>query len=139
MLRHFTLHCSSSFFGHLLLVDTLDDGDVANGFAIYSYGGEEKLIGTVAELGLFAIDHGVGESIHVSRCLPYLRVHDDGRIEALYVVAALHKVAPPSLLNIVTQLDSEGPVVIEAVVAAVDFGGLKNKTAALTQADDVFH
>jgi hypothetical protein len=66
-------------------------------------------------------------------------VHDDGRIEALYVVAALHKVAPPSLLNIVTQLDSEGPVVIEAVIATVDFGRLENKTAAFTQADDVFH
>ena len=122
-----------------MLVDTLDDGDVANGFAIYSDWGEEKLVGTVAELGLFAIDHGVGETIHVAGGLPNLRMHDDGGIKALYVVAALHKVAPPSLLNIVTQLDSEGAVVIEAVVAAVDFGGLKNKTAALTQADDVFH
>jgi hypothetical protein len=43
------------------------------------------------------------------------------------------------LLNIVTQFDSEGAIVIEAVVAAVDFGGLENKTAAFTQTDNVFH
>ena len=97
------------------------------------------MIGTVAEFGLFAIDHGVGETIYVARCLPDLRVHDDGGIEALYVVAALHEVPPPSLLNIVTQLDSKGSVVIEAVIAAVDFGRLENKTAAFTQADYVFH
>ncbi len=102
MLSHFALHFSSSFLGHFLLVDTLDDGDVANVFAIYADGGEEKLIGTVAEFGLFAIDHGVGETIYVARCLPDLWVHDDGGIEALYVVAALHEVPPPSLLNIVT-------------------------------------
>jgi hypothetical protein len=106
---------------------------------IHTNWSEEKLIGTVAELGLFAIDHGVGEAIHVAGRLPDLRVHDDGGVEALHVVAALNEVTPPSLLDIVTQLDSEGAVVIEAVIAAVDFGGLKNETAAFAQADDVFH
>ena len=61
------------------------------------------------------------------------------RIQALYVISVINHRSPPSLLNIVTQLDSKGSVVIEAVIAAVDFGRLENKTAAFTQADYVFH
>ena len=122
-----------------LLVDTLDNGDVTNSFAIHSDGGEEKLISTIAEFGFFAIDHGVGETIHVARRLPYLWVHDNGGIQALHIVAALNEVTPPSLFNIVSQFDSEGTVVIEAVIATVDFGGLKDETAAFAEADDVFH
>ena len=139
LLGHLTLHFSGCFFGDLLLVDALDYGDVADGFAVYIDGGEEELIGAVAELRLFTVDHGIGKAIDVAGSFPDLWVHDDSGVEALHIVAALHEVAPPSLLDIVTQFDTEGAVVVKAIVAAVNFGGLKNETAAFAQADDIFH
>ena len=73
------------------------------------------------------------------KSLPDLRVHDDRRIEAFDIVAAMHHVAPPGLFDVVAQFDAERAVIIKAVVTAVDFGGRENESAALAKADNFFH
>ena len=47
-----------------------------------------------APLARFAIDEGIVEMFHVPRGFPDSRVHEDGRVEALDIVALLAAAAP---------------------------------------------
>ena len=120
-------------------VGAFDEGDVADLFTVENDGGEKQLVGAVTLFRLFAIDQRIGKSIHVARGLPDLRMHDDAGVEPFDVVAAVHEVAPPGLLDVVAQFDAEGAVIVKAVIAAVDFGGGEDEAAALAEADDIFH
>ena len=100
---------------------------------------KKELVGAVAELGFLAVDHGIGETVDVPGSFPDGGVHDNAGIEPFNVFAALDKVAPPGLLDVVAQFDAEWAVIKEAVVAAVDFGGGEDKASAFTEADEFFH
>src|ERR1043166_2043632 len=89
----------------------------------------------------------IGERTHMPARFPYFRVHDDRAVEAdhadFLAIRAGRGVAdhvlPPGVLDVFLQLDAERAVVPEAVDAAVDFAGLKDKPAATAQRDQLFH
>jgi hypothetical protein len=86
-----------------------------------------------------AITHRIAERIHVPARLPNLRMHDDGGVEAHDVLALAGHGVPPQFLHVALQLGTERAVIPKAVDAAVDFGGLKNESAAFAQRHDLLH
>ena len=98
-----------------------------------------EMVGAKAMLTDLAVDHHVVKGIDVPRCLPYERMHDDGRIEGNDVVAQLDGVAPPGALDVLLEHGPQRPVIPEPVDSAVDLAGLKDETAALGEGGDLFH
>ena len=98
-------------------------------------------------LGLPAVHHRVVEPADVPAGDPRLGVLDDGRIQAddLEGVAvgadggALDHRAPPVVADVVLELHAEGPVVPEAVDAAVDLAGRVDEPPPFAQRDELFH
>ena len=62
-------------------------------------------------------------------------MRDDGAVDALDVVALAHHALPPGGLEVVLELDTEGPVVPEAVDAAVDLARRKDEAAPRAQSE----
>ena len=97
------------------------------------------MVGAEPFLAVFAVDKRVGKTGQMAGSFPYLRVHEDGGVEAHDVAAAVHHGAPPRLLDVALELDAERAVVPAAVEAAVNFARLEDKTAPLAQAYDGAH
>ena len=73
-----------------------------------------RLVGAEALLRHLAVDERVGEAGHVARGLPHARMHEDGRVEPLDIVAIRHCL-PPGLLHVAQQLDAERTVIPAAI------------------------
>ena len=101
--------------------------------------GEENLVGTVAQLGFLVVHHGVGEALYVAGSPPDVGVHYDGCVEADDVVAAVHEVFPPRLLDVVFELNAQRAEVKETVKAAVNFRRPVNKPPAFAKALNCSH
>ena len=97
------------------------------------------MIGTEAALAGFAIDHGITEGVDVAGGLPDGGGHDDGGLKTDNVITPAGHGLPPEFLDVALELGAEGAVIPEAVDAAVNLGGLKNKAAAFAQRHDLFH
>ena len=69
------------------------------GAAVRADAGFGELVDAVALLAVHAVGHQVGELVEVSGGLPDLRMADDGRVQGDDVVARLHHVLPPQLLD----------------------------------------
>ena len=79
-----------------------------------------------------ALHQRVGEARGgVAGCVPDLRRHEDGGIEADHVGALVDEGAPPVVLDVASHFDAEGAVVVGGGEAAVDFAGLEDKAASL--------
>jgi hypothetical protein len=63
----------------------------------------------------------------------------NGTIHADYVIPFSDHDAPPVVLQVALQLDSERTVVPTAIQPAVDLARLKDESSPLAQADDSFH
>ena len=70
---------------------------------------------------------------------PNLRVHDDGRFKADYVVAVVDDGLPPGVLDVALEFRAERAVVPLTVDAAVNLRRLEDKPAPFAQRDDLFH
>jgi len=113
--------------------------DVTHRAAVDDDGREEQLVGAEALLAHLAVHQRVGEAGDVTRGLPHLRVHDDGRLEPHDVFAAPHHVVPPAVADVPLQLHAQRAVVEEAVEPAVDLRRLEDEAAALRERDDGVH
>ena len=71
--------------------------------------------------------------------LPNLRMHDNGSIQADYVVAHFGHAFPPKILNIPFELSSERTVIPEAVKPPVNFTRLKNESASFAKTNNFLH
>ena len=83
-----------------------------------------------------ALDERVVERFDVARRLPHLGRHEDGRVEPDDIVAELHHVAPPRVLNVSLELDTDRPVVPRRAQATVDLGRRKDQPSAFGEVDD---
>ena len=72
----------------------------------------DEHIGTIALLRVAVVDEGIIESIHVTRSLPYRRVHENGRVDTHDVLVQHRHSFPPILLNVILQLHTVLTVVI---------------------------
>jgi hypothetical protein len=98
-----------------------------------------QLVFPEALLADLALHQRVGEPLHVSRGLPHLRMHEDGRVQPLHVVPLVHHPAPPPLLHVPLELDAQGPVVPDRAGPPVDLGGLEDVAAPLGQRHQLLH
>ena len=60
-------------------------------------------ISTIALLRITVVNQGIVESIHMTRCLPYRRMHKDSRVDTHDIVVQQHHTLPPILLDIIFQ------------------------------------
>ena len=105
------------------------------------------MIRAISRLALATIDHRIIESANVARCFPDFWIHDDRAVDADDVNGfavwsgriAAHNIFPPCVLEIALQLGAEGTVIPEAVDAAINFGTLKDESAAATESDNFIH
>src|SRR5580700_8951063 len=97
------------------------------------------MVGAKTMLTDLAVDHHVVKGVDMPRCLPYERMHDDGRVEGNDVVAQLDGVSPPGTLDVLLEHGPQRPVIPKPVDSAVDLAGLKDETSALGKSGDLFH
>src|SRR5690606_36585082 len=83
-----------------------------------------------------ALGQRVGEGGDVAGGDPHLRGQDHGRGDADHVLARRRHVTPPLTLEVLRELDPEGPVVPGGTLATVGFTGGEYEATALAQADD---
>ena len=95
---------------HLFLYLLLELGDIVL----------DKDIGTVALLGILVVDKRVIEGPHMSGSLPYLRVHENARVDTHYIFMEPHHGLPPVSLDVVLQLYSHLSVVIHGSEPVID-------------------
>ena len=81
----------------------------------------------------------VNERINVPTRLPDFRIHQNRRIDAIYIIALVNKHPPPQIHNVSLQLNAQRTVVPRSRQTTVNIRTLINKTAALTQANNIFH
>src|SRR5690606_2535370 len=91
----------------------------------------DAVIRPIPALRGFIVAHRIVERIHVPRCLPHGRMHQNGSIEALDVVVPIDHVMPPALLYVALQLHAERAVVVRGAESSIDFRGRKDESAPL--------
>mmetsp|Transcript_13127 Transcript_13127/g.37407 ORF Transcript_13127/g.37407 Transcript_13127/m.37407 type:complete len:390 (-) Transcript_13127:301-1470(-) len=126
---------------HHILVVRLMDADVSDVFAILGKidGSAEQLIGTVTELGLLAVHHGIRETIEMARTLPRRGIVNDGAVQSHNVLPPGNKVPPPRILDILLQFGPERSVVEESGKSVVNFRRGEDDAAPLAQRYDLVH
>ena len=72
----------------------------------------DQHVSTITLLRVAVVDQGIVESIHMSRSLPYRRVHKDGAVDAHDILVQHRHSLPPILLNIILQLHAVLTVVV---------------------------
>jgi len=98
----------------------------------------EQVIESEPLVRLAIFDHGIVEALHMAGGLPYLGVHEDRRIDALHVFPVRHR-APPGLLDVAQQFDTQRTIVPAAIEATVDLGTLEDESLAFAQGDEFLH
>src|SRR5207244_7480987 len=81
---------------------------------------DARVVGAEAVLALLAVDQRIGKTGDVPRGLPHLGMHQDGRVEALDVLARVYHRAPPALLDVLLQLYPERPIEHQGALVALD-------------------
>ena len=74
----------------------------------------------VALLRVAVVDERVVESVHVSACLPYRWVHENGGVDAHDVLVQQHHALPPILLDVVLQFHTVLSVVVNGSQSIID-------------------
>ena len=72
----------------------------------------DQHVSTITLLGVTVIDQGIIESIHVTRSLPYGRVHKDGAVDTHDILVQHRHGLPPILLNVILQLHTVLTIVV---------------------------
>ena len=98
-----------------------------------------NLVGAEAGFRKQAIAHRIAETADVAGGNEHLLHRQNRAVHAEHVVAFLHGLAPPEVLEVAFQLGAERAVIPAAVEAAVEFAGLENEAAAFAQRNDFLH
>ena len=92
---------------HLLVAPTRDV-DVKAVFEVVFF---DKVVGAMTGFAGFAIHQRIGKTADMSACLPSGGVHDDCAVKTYVVGIFDNEFFPPSLLDVVFELDAERAVV----------------------------
>ena len=99
----------------------------------------DEVVGAVTALAVLAVHLGVGKARGVTARFPDARVHEDGGVHAVGIVALLHEALPPCAFDVVLDLHTHGAVVPGVAHAAVDLAAGENDAARLAQRDEFVH
>src|SRR5438045_2759629 len=75
----------------------------------------------------------------MTRCFPNARMHQDPSIKTHHIASPMNERAPPELLYVVLELDSEWSVIPGIGESAVKIRAGVNKSAPLAKRNDFFH
>ena len=96
-----------------------------------------EVVGPEALVAALALGQRVGEDADVTGGDPDLARQDHRGVQADDVVPALDDGAPPLLLDVLLELDAQGPVVPGGAGAAVDLAGREDEAPSLAEVDDL--
>ena len=91
-----------------------------------------EFVGAETPVTVLALDERVGKSSGMARGDPSFRVHEDGCVDAIDVVAFFYPKTPPSVHDILFKHNAERAEIPGAGEAAINVGAGKDKPAALT-------
>ena len=100
--------------------------------------GVSQLVGPEPRLAGLAVDQGIGEAGHMPARLPDPRMHEDGGIEALDVVAGMDHGPPPAILDVLLEFHAERTVVPHGPEPAVDLATTGRRSRVACRARPVF-
>ena len=89
-------------------------------------------VGTKTLVTFFTLDERVGKSGSVTRSNPSARVHDDGSIDTIDVVALFYEILPPGLHDFAFQGDTKWTVVPSTGHTTINVTAGENEATALT-------
>ena len=98
-----------------------------------------QVVLTEALMAVRALDQWVVERLEVAAGFPHLGRGDDGGFDADDVVAELHRLAPPRVADVATELDPERAVVPGRTQSPVDLGGLERDPSSFREGGDGLH
>ena len=75
----------------------------------------------------------------MARRAPDGGARDDARVQAVHVLAPVHEVAPPQVLDVLLELAAERAVVVEPVEAVVDLARAEDEAALAAELHDLVH
>ncbi len=81
----------------------------------------DQHVGAVAFLRVAVVDQGIVECVNVARCFPDGGVHEDGRVNAYYILMEKSHRIPPVSFYIVFELYTVLAIIINSGEAVVDF------------------
>jgi hypothetical protein len=99
----------------------------------------EQMVRTKALLRLYVFYERIGKSTYVTRGLPDILVHEDGRIYAVHIITIIDELLPPQSLDIVLESEPERCVIPRAGKSSVDLRSLENKAATLAESYERIH
>jgi len=97
----------------------------------------DQLVRAVTLLRVTVVDHRIIKGIHVARGLPGRGMHKDRRVDTHNVIVQQCHELPPILLNVILQLRTVLPIVINSAQTIIDLAGWKNKAVLLRVGDDI--
>ena len=99
----------------------------------------QDMIGPKSAMIHRVLTERINERIDMSARLPYFLIHQNGRIDAVHVIAAIHEVLPPQIHNITLQSHAQRTIVPRSSQAAIHIRPLINKPAPLRETYYFFH
>ena len=72
----------------------------------------DQHVGTIPLLAVPVIDQWIIKRVHVSRCFPDGRVHEDGGVDPYNILVQQHHAVPPIFFQVVLELHAHLPVII---------------------------
>jgi hypothetical protein len=101
--------------------------------------GYRHVISTKALFALLAVNHGIAKARHMTRGHPGARMGDYARVHAHDIVALLHHLTPPRILDSPFKLYAGGAKIPEPVDPTVNFARLKYEASPFAQRYQSFH
>jgi hypothetical protein len=98
----------------------------------------DQVVFAVTLVAARALDEGVAENLDVTGCFPDFARQDDAGVETDDIVAALHHVVPPLLLDVLLESDSEGAVIPCGARSSIDLTCLENEATVLREGNNRF-
>ena len=97
-----------------------------------------QYVGTIPLLAVLVVDKGVVEGTHVARCLPGLRVHEDGRVNPHDIVVEFGHRIPPVAFDVVLQFNTQLTVVVNGSQTVVYLARRENKPVLFAVGNEFF-
>lgn len=99
----------------------------------------DEVVGAVTRFARFAVHQGVGKTADMTACLPRCRVHNYCAVKSDVVGIFNHEFLPPSLLDVVFELNAERAVVPRVGKTAVDFTSGIDESAVFCEGNKFVH
>jgi hypothetical protein len=95
------------------------------------------MVEPVALLGCLVIDQWIGKAFFVPGISEHVAVGQKAGFNTFNVIPLVNIVPPPSTLEVVFELNSQGTIIVCSLKSAVDFRAGEDEPTTLAEGDDL--